>query len=71
MAYQLSLEDLLSMIQCNDLPFFYIYHTFFLGVRDYIHVVDLAKGHLKAIDKTQEDCGLKVGNTGINLKEER
>lgn len=33
-----------------------------LGVRDYIHVVDLAKGHIAALKKLQESCGCKVGN---------
>ena len=34
------------------------------GVRDYIHVVDLARGHVKALDKIREDCGLEVYNLG-------
>lgn len=34
------------------------------GVRDYIHVVDLALGHVKAIEKIQENPGLKVYNLG-------
>ena len=36
------------------------------GVRDYIHVVDLAKGHLKAIEKLgrEKDLGLKIYNLG-------
>lgn len=34
------------------------------GVRDYIHVVDLAKGHVKALDKINEKCGLKTYNLG-------
>jgi UDP-glucose 4-epimerase len=34
------------------------------GVRDYIHVVDLAKGHVKAVDKLNEKCGLKIYNLG-------
>lgn len=34
------------------------------GVRDYIHVVDLAKGHLKAIDKLQENPGVVTYNLG-------
>lgn len=37
------------------------------GVRDYIHVVDLAKGHVKAIDKIQENCGLKFNNLGTGV----
>ncbi|MDD6327857.1 MAG: UDP-glucose 4-epimerase GalE, partial [Lachnospiraceae bacterium] len=34
------------------------------GVRDYIHVVDLAKGHVKAIDKIKEHPGIKIYNLG-------
>jgi len=35
------------------------------GVRDYIHVVDLAKGHVKAIDKLfKENKGLFIYNLG-------
>ncbi|MEG2018023.1 MAG: UDP-glucose 4-epimerase GalE [Clostridium sp.] len=34
------------------------------GVRDYIHVVDLAKGHLKAIDKLESNPGLVTYNLG-------
>ena len=34
------------------------------GVRDYIHVVDLAKGHVKALDKIREKAGLLVYNLG-------
>lgn len=35
------------------------------GVRDYIHVVDLAKGHVCAIDKLRTGCGLKAWNLGV------
>ncbi len=34
------------------------------GVRDYIHVVDLATGHLKALDKLAEQPGRVVYNLG-------
>lgn len=34
------------------------------GVRDYIHVVDLADGHVKALKKIEEKAGLKVYNLG-------
>lgn len=34
------------------------------GVRDYIHVVDLALGHLKAIDKLAENPGCVAWNLG-------
>lgn len=32
----------------------------FVGVRDYIHVVDLAKGHIAALKKLKDNCGCKV-----------
>ncbi|MCI6163951.1 MAG: UDP-glucose 4-epimerase GalE [Lachnospira sp.] len=34
------------------------------GVRDYIHVVDLALGHVKAIEKLKENPGLAIYNLG-------
>lgn len=34
------------------------------GVRDYIHVVDLAKGHVKAIEKIRQNPGLEIYNLG-------
>lgn len=38
------------------------------GVRDYIHVVDLAKGHLKAIDRLRkDDTGVFVYNLGTGI----
>ena len=34
------------------------------GIRDYIHVVDLAKGHVKAIEKILKDKGVDCYNLG-------
>lgn len=34
------------------------------GVRDYIHVVDLALGHVKALDKLRQNPGVAVYNLG-------
>ena len=34
------------------------------GVRDYIHVVDLAKGHVKALKKLKDHSGLSIYNLG-------
>ena len=34
------------------------------GVRDYIHVVDLANGHVKALKSIEEKCGLEIFNLG-------
>lgn len=33
-------------------------------IRDYIHVIDLALGHVKALAKLQENCGVKIYNLG-------
>lgn len=34
------------------------------GVRDYIHVVDLAKGHVKAVEKLKSNIGIEAYNLG-------
>jgi len=34
------------------------------GVRDYIHVVDLARGHIKAVEKILENTGVEAYNLG-------
>lgn len=45
--------------------------SFLVGVRDYIHVVDLAKGHTAALKKLKDNCGCKVefllSKSGANL----
>ncbi|AEW77453.1 UDP-glucose 4-epimerase GalE [Aggregatibacter actinomycetemcomitans] len=37
------------------------------GVRDYIHVVDLAIGHVKALARHQDDAGLHIYNLGTGV----
>lgn len=37
------------------------------GVRDYIHVVDLAAGHVKALKKIEEKAGLCIYNLGTGV----
>ena len=37
------------------------------GVRDYIHVVDLAKGHLKALEKARRCNGIEAYNLGTGI----
>lgn len=37
------------------------------GIRDYIHVVDLAKGHLKALQKVIESNGIDAYNLGTGI----
>ena len=34
------------------------------GIRDYIHVVDLAKGHVSALKAIENNCGLGIYNLG-------
>ncbi|MED4003647.1 UDP-glucose 4-epimerase GalE [Priestia aryabhattai] len=37
------------------------------GIRDYIHVVDLAKGHLKALERVLQTTGIDVFNLGTGV----
>ena len=37
------------------------------GVRDYIHVVDLARGHMAALKKLEENVGLFICNLGTGV----
>uniref|UniRef100_A0A8C5S609 UDP-glucose 4-epimerase n=2 Tax=Laticauda laticaudata TaxID=8630 RepID=A0A8C5S609_LATLA len=37
------------------------------GIRDYIHVTDLAKGHIAALQKLKENCGCKIYNLGTGI----
>lgn len=37
------------------------------GIRDYIHVVDLAEGHLAALNKLDMKCGLVIYNLGTGI----
>ena len=37
------------------------------GVRDYIHVVDLAKGHVLSLNKLATDCGVVTYNLGTGI----
>lgn len=37
------------------------------GVRDYIHVVDLAKGHLRALEYSKDRSGVEIFNLGTGI----
>lgn len=37
------------------------------GVRDFIHVMDLAKGHVKALKKLEDHSGLSIYNLGTGV----
>lgn len=39
-------------------------HRHGTGVRDYIHVVDLALGHVKAVEKLADNEGVSIYNLG-------
>ena len=45
-----------------------INHNLIPGVRDYINVVDLAKGHVLALKQLKDNCGLKVDSLVFYLK---
>ena len=59
----------LALVASGQLPFFRVYGNDYdtpdgTGVRDYIHVVDLAKGHVKALKKLEDNSGLSIYNLG-------
>ena len=56
----------------NELPYLNVFGNDYnthdgTGVRDYIHVVDLAKGHVKAIKKLNEKNDVYIYNLGTGL----
>lgn len=53
----------------KELPFLHVYGNDYdtpdgTGVRDYIHVVDLAKGHVNAVKKAMDGVGVDAFNLG-------
>lgn len=58
-----------AQVAAGKLPFLSVYGNDYdtpdgTGVRDYIHVVDLAKGHLKALEYIAKEPGVGVYNLG-------
>lgn len=56
-----------TQVAIGKLPYLHVYGDDYdthdgTGVRDYIHVVDLAKGHVKAIDNLDKLTGVEVFN---------
>ena len=56
----------------NELPYLNVFGNDYnthdgTGVRDYIHVVDLAKGHVKAIKKLNEKNDVYIYNLGTGI----
>lgn len=59
----------ISQVAVGKLPYLQVFGNQYptvdgTGVRDYIHVVDLAKGHLKALTQTIKDNGIEAYNLG-------
>lgn len=64
-----NLMPYICRVAAGKLPKLYIYGDDYptrdgTGIRDYIHVTDLAKGHLKALEKCGLATGVKVWNLG-------
>ncbi|HPC36248.1 MAG TPA: UDP-glucose 4-epimerase GalE [Candidatus Marinimicrobia bacterium] len=64
-----NLMPYISQVAVGRLPYLKVYGNDYptkdgTGVRDYIHVVDLAKGHLKALDKLLTNPGYCIYNLG-------
>lgn len=65
-----NLMPYINKVANGELPFLHIFGNDYdtpdgTGVRDYIHVVDLAKGHLSALNKLEKDhIGVEAYNLG-------
>ena len=59
----------IAQVASGKLPYLHVYGDDYptpdgTGVRDYIHVVDLAKGHVKAADYAASHTGVEIINLG-------
>ena len=59
----------ISQVAVGKLPYLHVFGADYdtpdgTGVRDYIHVVDLAVGHVKAVEKAMRDTGVSIYNLG-------
>ena len=64
-----NLVPYIAKVAVGDLPKLHVYGDDYptpdgTGVRDYIHVVDLARGHVAALRKLETGCGLFICNLG-------
>ncbi|HPD25903.1 MAG TPA: UDP-glucose 4-epimerase GalE [Candidatus Marinimicrobia bacterium] len=64
-----NLMPYISQVAVGRLPYLKVYGNDYptkdgTGIRDYIHVVDLAQGHLKALDKLSTKPGYCIYNLG-------
>ena len=64
-----NLMPYITQVAAGKRKYLYIYGNNYpthdgTGVRDYIHVVDLAKGHIKALERLEQNHGLDIYNLG-------
>ena len=64
-----NLMPYISQVAVGKLPYLHVFGDDYdtpdgTGVRDYIHVVDLAIGHVKAVEKAARDTGVSIYNLG-------
>ena len=64
-----NLMPYISQVAVGKLPYLHVFGDDYdtpdgTGVRDYIHVVDLAIGHVKAVEKASRDAGVAIYNLG-------
>ena len=64
-----NLMPYISQVAVGKLPYLRVFGDDYdtpdgTGVRDYIHVVDLARGHLRALDYLKQNPGLAIHNLG-------
>ncbi|MBR2240559.1 MAG: UDP-glucose 4-epimerase GalE [Clostridia bacterium] len=64
-----NLMPYINQVACGKLEYLRVFGNDYdtvdgTGVRDYIHVVDLAQGHLKALDKARKFTGVEAYNLG-------
>ena len=67
-----NLMPYITKVASGELPYLNVFGNDYethdgTGVRDYIHVVDLAIGHVKALKKVMEDSGVNVYNLGTGI----
>lgn len=67
-----NLMPYIAQVAAGKLPYLNVYGDDYptpdgTGVRDYIHVVDLALGHVQAVRKLREQTGVEVYNLGTGI----
>lgn len=67
-----NLVPYVTQVAVGKLPYVRVYGNDYetpdgTGVRDYIHVVDLAKGHTAALQKLEPESGLSIYNLGTGI----